>query len=194
MGHSKAEKAQSRERILAVAGERLRGEGIDGPGVAEIMRAAGLTHGGFYKHFGSRDELVREALGAAFDEQSAATRTWLAEHDGGLEAFVGRYASAEHCADPAHGCAVAAVVSEVARGDEALRGAYTERIAGAIDAVDGLLARDAPTIAPDARRAAAVARYAMLVGGLALARAVSDDELRAEILGAVRAAATQPAS
>lgn len=189
MGHSKAEKAQSRERILAVAAERLRGEGIDGPGVAEIMRAAGLTHGGFYKHFGSRDELVREALTTAFDEQSSATAEALSSSESPLEDFVASYTSLDHCAHPEHGCAVAAVAGEVARGGPGLRAAYTERIARAMDAVDGLLERVGSEQPPAERRADAIARYAMLVGGVTLARAVDDDALRDEILAAVRDAA-----
>lgn len=190
MGHSKTEKARSRERILEVAGERLRGQGIDGPGVAEIMREAGLTHGGFYKHFGSRDELVREALTTAFDEQSVETRAAVAASDAPLETFVDRYTSAEHCAHPEHGCAVAAVATEVARGGPELRAAYTERIGRAVAYLEELLAEAHPEADAATQRPEAIARYAMLVGGVTLARAVDDDALRGEILAAVRHAAT----
>lgn len=190
MGHSKEEKARSRERILEVASERLRGEGIDGPGVADIMRAAGLTHGGFYKHFGSRDELVAEALSSALDAQTAATMAGLTDVDDPMGTFVASYASTEHCEHPESGCGIAAVAGEVARGGPALRAAYTERIAGFIDGVDSLLERSGALADPAERHAAAIARYAMLVGGITLARAVDDDALRDEILAAVRSAAS----
>lgn len=190
MGHSKAEKEQSRARILGVASARLRGEGIAGPGVAEIMRAAGLTHGGFYKHFGSRDELVAEALASTLDEQAAATSASLAQASDPMRAFAERYASLEHCANPSEGCAVAALAGEVARADGPVREAYTERIAGYLEAVDDLLERSGVLADDDAaRREEAIARYAMLVGGVVLSRAVNDDELRDEILAAVRGAA-----
>lgn len=192
MGHSKAEKEQSRERILAVASERLRGEGLAGPGVAEIMRAAGLTHGGFYKHFGSRDELVAEALAKTLDTQASETSTSLAAEDDPLRAFAQRYASQEHCAHPEEGCAVAALAGEVARAEGPVRTAYTERIAGYLDAVDRLLEQSGVLAGDDdARRQEAVARYAMLVGGVVLARAVDDAAVRDEILAAVRSAAAE---
>lgn len=190
MGHSKEEKARSRERILEVAAERLRGEGINGPGVAEIMRAAGLTHGGFYKHFSSRDELVAEALASALDAQTAATMADLADADDPMKTFVESYASTAHCEHPETGCGIAAVAGEVARGGPELRAAYTERIAGFVDGVDGFLERSGRHDDPAARRQAAIADYAMLVGGLTLARAVDDEALRDEILAAVRAAAS----
>lgn len=189
MGHSKAEKAESRARILEVASERLRGEGLAGPGVAEMMRAAGLTHGGFYKHFGSRDELVAEALTAALDAQGAETMAGLADSADPLGDWVALYASAQHCEHPESGCAIAAVAGEVARGDDALRDVYTERISGYVGAVDGLLERSGSTLTPEARRRAAMARYAMLVGAITLARAVNDDALRDELLAAAREAA-----
>ncbi len=192
MGHSKAEKEQSRERILAVASERLRGEGLAGPGVAEIMRAAGLTHGGFYKHFGSRDELVAAALAKTLDVQAGETSAALAAEDDPLGAFAERYASLEHCAHPEEGCAVAALASEVARAEGPVRAAYTERIAGYLEAVDGLLERSGVLTGDDeARRQEAIARYAMLVGGVVLARAVDDEAVRDEILAAVRTAAAE---
>ncbi|MBO9534704.1 MAG: TetR/AcrR family transcriptional regulator [Solirubrobacteraceae bacterium] len=192
MGHSQTDKAKSRQRILGVASERLRGEGLEGPGVAEIMQAAGLTHGGFYKHFGSRDELVAESLAATFDEQAAATREALATSDDPLGAFAARYTAAEHCAHPEQGCAVAALASEVARTDGPVRATYTERIAAYIQEVDALLATAGVEAGDDgARREEAVARYAMLVGGLILARAVDDPALREELLATVGERAAQ---
>src|SRR6201999_3173083 len=74
MGHSRQDKEKSHQQIVEIAAARMREAGTDGPGVAEIMRAAGLTHGGFYKHFGSRDDLVAEAVEAAIAQGEDAIR------------------------------------------------------------------------------------------------------------------------
>src|SRR4051794_34385344 len=93
VGHSKEDKAASHERIVEIAAARMRESGTDGPGVAEIMRAAGLTHGGFYKHFTSRDNLVAEALAKAFAEADGATAEATKDAEDPLAAFVDWYAS-----------------------------------------------------------------------------------------------------
>jgi TetR/AcrR family transcriptional regulator, transcriptional repressor for nem operon len=112
MRHSEAEKQRSHDRIVEVAARRIREAGTDGPGVAEIMAAAGMTHGGFYKHFGSRDELVET------------------------------YLSAGHRDDPGTGCAVAALGGDVARPGNAARPAYTEQVRRYIDRLQSLLPQD----------------------------------------------------
>src|SRR5204862_250937 len=100
---------------------RMRESGTTGPGVAEVMQAAGLTHGGFYKHFGSRDDLVAEAVGKAFADANAGFDALTDGAEDPLAAFVDWYASAAHCEDPATGCAVVALGADVARGDDRVR-------------------------------------------------------------------------
>src|ERR1700752_5318770 len=95
MGHSKDDKAASHERIVAVAAARIRESGTEQPGVAEIMRAAGLTHGGFYKTFGSRDDLIAEAVEHALTESEPRFAD-IADADDPLAAFADAYVSTAH--------------------------------------------------------------------------------------------------
>src|SRR3954469_10483135 len=87
MRHSEEEKAVSHDRIVEIAAARIRESGTEQPGVAEIMRAAGLTHGGFYKHFGSRDELIAEAVERALTDTESGLRDTVAGADDPLAAF-----------------------------------------------------------------------------------------------------------
>src|SRR5436305_11900478 len=109
MRHSKEDKAASHERIVEVAAARIRESGTQQPGVAEIMRAAGLTHGGFYKHFGSRDELIVEAVEHALNEAESQLQELMAAAEDPLAAWADALLSAERRDDPATGCAVTAL-------------------------------------------------------------------------------------
>jgi TetR/AcrR family transcriptional repressor of nem operon len=182
MRHSKEEKAASRQRILNVASERIRESGTDGPGVAEIMSAAGLTHGGFYKHFDSRDDLVAEALAKTFADTETATESLLKNAADPLATFVDAYASIAHCQDPGTGCAIVSLGADVARGDDRLRGVYREQVERYLAHLEQLLGPG-----DDARRTAIVA-LSTLVGAVLVARAVDDQTLAEEILKDVRAA------
>ena len=104
MRQSAKEKARTHERIIQIASARIREEGIDGPGVAEIMREAGLTHGGFYKHFGSREDLVAEAADDAFAHAARTLDKYARDEREPLAAWVDWYLSTEHRDDPATGC------------------------------------------------------------------------------------------
>ena len=183
MGHSKEDKATSHARIVEVASARMRESGTASPGVAEIMNAAGLTHGGFYKHFGSRDDLVAEAIGKAFADADAAVEEVTRDVDDPLAAFVDWYASVAHCDDPATGCAVVALGSDIARGDDRVRAAYRRQVERYLDNLEQLLGSG-----EDARRKAVVV-LSSLVGAVLVARAVDDEALSEEILRDVRAAA-----
>jgi len=116
MGHSQTEKTRNHDRIVEIAARRIREQGTDGPGVAEIMREAGLTHGGFYKHFGSRDELVAEAARRSYDEAERAVGDLLVGTEDPLRAFVGWYLSEAHRDDPGTGCPVVALGGDDAPG------------------------------------------------------------------------------
>jgi TetR/AcrR family transcriptional repressor of nem operon len=177
---SREEKAKTHERIVEVAAERIREEGLERPAVAEIMQAAGLTHGGFYKHFGSRDELVAEATEKALAKSDRHVHELTDDARDPLAAFADWYLSAEHRDHPASGCAVAALGGEAARADERVRAAYRAQVERYLDSVERFLGGG-----EDAHRRAILA-FSALVGAVVLARAVDDEALSDEILGAVR--------
>ena len=183
MGHSREDKARSHQRIVEIAARRFRESGTTGPGVAELMQAAGLTHGGFYKHFGSRDDLVAEAVQRALVENEGVLAGLLAEADDPLVALVNWYASAEHRDGPGSGCAVVALGADVPRSDPRVQAAYTAQVQRYLARLESLLG--------DRRRAAAA--LGTLVGSVLVARAVGPGELSEEILEAARDAVTASA-
>src|SRR5580693_9374846 len=119
MRHSKAEKAKTHERIVAIASRRFREEGLAGIGIADLMKEAGLTVGGFYKHFNSRDALVAEAVGDAFGVWQRQKEA--AESEGQPLTFaklIDDYLSDAHRKNPGAGCAFSALAPEIARSDK----------------------------------------------------------------------------
>jgi TetR/AcrR family transcriptional regulator, transcriptional repressor for nem operon len=183
MGHSQKEKEKSHRQIVKIAAARMRESGTDGPGVAEIMAAAGLTHGGFYKHFDSRDDLVAEAVEAAIAEGEVGYREATAGAADPLAAFVDWYLSDNHRDNPGSGCAVVALGADAAHGSEPLRAAYADQVRGFVKTLAQL--RDASGDAEADRRRATTAMSA-LVGALLTARAVDDPQLSEQILRDVR--------
>ena len=179
MRQSRAEKAKTHERIVAVASERIRQQGLDRPGVAEIMQAAGLTHGGFYKHFGSRDELIAEAAESALAASDRFVHELTDHAEDPLAAFVDWYLSAEHRDDPGTGCAVPALGDDVRRGDERLRSAYRRQVERYIEHLERLLGSS------EHARQRAILTLSALAGAIVLSRAVDDEALSDEILTAV---------
>lgn len=179
MGHSRTEKAESHERILRAAALKLREAGLNGVGVAELMQAAGLTHGGFYRHFESRDSLVAEAVRAALEQGERRQRRIAGTHaDAPFAALVQHYLRPAHRDEIAEGCALVALSADAARAGEAVRAAFAEQVERYVALYAELLnAAD-----PPAARAEAVLALASMVGALALARAVGDDALAQEIL------------
>jgi TetR/AcrR family transcriptional repressor of nem operon len=167
---SREEAAQTRRRIVEAASCEFRKCGIVATGLNDVMKAAGLTHGGFYKHFASKDQLVAEATTAALD----ALLEGMAAHPT-INAAVSAYLSTRHRDDPASGCPLAAIGSELSRSDRKAREAAT---AGFVRLVD-ILAGKAGTA--DARRRALVA-CATLIGAVTMSRTVTDPELSAEVL------------
>jgi TetR/AcrR family transcriptional repressor of nem operon len=180
MGHSRQDKADSHQRVVAVAAARLRAAGLEGPGVAELMQEAGLTHGGFYRHFASRDDLVAEAVDY-MRAQFERGRDAVAER--GLARLVEDYLTEAHRDAPATGCAVVALGGDIARSSERARSAYTEQVKSYLTLISDLLGPDHD---PAAARAQAMATLSTLVGAMLLARAVNDDDLSRELLGSVR--------
>jgi TetR/AcrR family transcriptional repressor of nem operon len=179
MGSSQADKAASRDRIVDTAAARMRRSGINGVGVAELMQEAGMTHGGFYRHFKSRDDLVSAAVERALALGSA--RTVDAASQGGkraFEAIVDDYLSSAHRAAPEAGCAVAGLAEDISRADDRTRSAYGHQVEQYLELLAGLT--PSSDAAADRRRACLV--LSALVGALAMARAVGDVELSDDIL------------
>ena len=178
MGHSQAEKSATHARIVNVAAKRFREVGLDGIGVSDVMKEAGLTVGGFYKHFENRDALVIEALAEAFKDPN--TVEYHATSIGGM---IRRYLSEAHRDTPGTGCAMAALLGDVSRSSDGVRAVYIERVRNTIAFTDRLLAIDDPV----ERRAKALLVLSSCVGALGLARAVAGTPLSAEILQSVSA-------
>ncbi|MES0024350.1 MULTISPECIES: TetR/AcrR family transcriptional regulator [unclassified Mesorhizobium] len=176
MRYEKGRKDASRDRIVEVAAQRFRGDGIAASGLAAIMGDAGLTNGAFYPHFQSKAELVRESLVAALESQVQQLQEVLAA--GGPEMGIAAYLSAGHRDNPGRGCANAALLPELARQPLETRQVYTERLL--------VLVRQLSAALPQARDPEGVAMgvFATLIGALQLARAVAGTELSDRFLAA----------
>jgi TetR/AcrR family transcriptional repressor of nem operon len=169
--------AAHRQKVLDAAGTLFRQHGFDGIGVADIMKRAGLTHGGFYGHFDSKEDLAAESCARVLGKQGWLERLAGAPNPS-LEAVVRGYLSPRHRDDPGHGCLLAALGSDVVRQPRSVRRAFTEGLRLRVDALRKLL----PGGSAAARRERALATMAGLVGALVLARAVDDPKLSDEIL------------
>jgi TetR/AcrR family transcriptional regulator, transcriptional repressor for nem operon len=172
MRRSREAAAETRRRIVEQASQFFRGRGIEAVSVADIMGSLGLTVGGFYRHFASKEALVAEALDAASLE---TTR----DRGEGMQAMLLRYLSDEHRRQLGRGCPVAALCSEVAHQSRSTKKAFTVALERLLEVID--------RVAPGAGRRKVLHAAAAVVGGLVLARASADDRLAAEILEAVRA-------
>jgi TetR/AcrR family transcriptional regulator, transcriptional repressor for nem operon len=188
MGHSKAEKDETHDRIVRTAAARFRELGVESLGVADLMKEAGLTHGGFYRHFASREVLVAEAVERALAEGSRGA--FDAYASGRLDdktllfALIDWYLGTPHRDGLATSCAVTSLAGDVSRGSERARAAYTRQVEAYLALFAKLIGGADPALARD--RAAAT--WASLVGAVSLARAVNDDALSREILRTTAAA------
>lgn len=177
-------KEETHQRILDVAARAIRRQGSAGIGVADVMREAGLTHGGFYAHFESRDALVAEAIAhagrASFEAQRRGAQAHLARGASAFRALVETYLSPGHLASMETGCPVAALGCEIPRQSAAVRDALVQRVQGLIAAVHAVL--------PVPSQAAASLVASTLVGSLQLARALGDNPEGRAVLAAARQA------
>lgn len=182
MGYSKTQKAKTHERIVKLASKRFREKGLAGIGIAELMKEAGLTVGGFYKHFDSRDRLVAEAVSSAF---GGWKRQVDAAKSGGpsisLEKLTDDYLSKAHRDNPGTGCAFSALAPEIARSSKRTRALTSEQVRNDIQ----LIATLSPAKDKRPARSKAILTLSALVGAMALARAVSNETLSREILNTV---------
>jgi TetR/AcrR family transcriptional repressor of nem operon len=174
---------ETRERILDAASGLFRAKGFGGIGVADIMKAADLTHGGFYGHFASKDDLVAEASRRSMARAATNWARIVADApDKPYAALLAHYLSPSHRDEPGKGCAFAALATDAGRSGSAVRKAFAEGLQPLLD----ILANALPGFSKASRRRKAVAAMAALVGALTLARAVDDEALSNEILEAVR--------
>lgn len=175
-------KQATHDRIVEVAARAIRRSGYGGTGVADIMKEAGLTHGGFYAHFDSREALLAEAADRAGAQAVAASAGVVAAAppDQGLQALLQAYLSQAHLGAVETGCPVAALGSEMPRQPASVRRAATRRIKEMID----LVARQSPDWGQPGAHERALVTTATMVGTLLLARAVDDPKLTAALLEA----------
>ncbi|MEK1850992.1 MAG: TetR/AcrR family transcriptional regulator [Phyllobacterium sp.] len=181
MRYEKGRKDASRSRIMEVAAERFRCDGIAASGLATIMSDAGLTNGAFYPHFQSKAELVRESMAAALETQSHQLQEALASD--GPEMAIEAYLSAEHRDNPGKGCASAALLPEIARQPSETRNLYAERLQTLVRQIAEALPKTEDS------EAVALGVFSTLIGALQLARAVEGTELSDRILSAGKSAA-----
>lgn len=175
VSHEKA--AENRERIVDTASRLFRQKGFDGVGVDAIMNGAGLTHGGFYGHFRSKDDLAAEAVTRAL-ERSVERQSRFTD----LGDLVSDYLSERHRADRANGCIIAALGADMARQGRGVRRGLTAHLRARLARLADLLRGGTAA----SRRKRAIATLAGTVGALMLARAVDDPALSNEILAAAR--------
>jgi TetR/AcrR family transcriptional repressor of nem operon len=181
---SREQAAANRERIVETAAKLFREKGFDGIGVADLMKGAGLTHGGFYGHFASKEDLAAEACRRAMEASLAEWEKRVATEKSGsaaLEALVMSYLSTAHRDHPGKGCVLPALASEAGRQGGAVRRVVTSGTKAMIERLASLL----PGRSAAAKREQALVAMAGMVGAVVLARAVEDEELSGDILRSV---------
>ncbi len=183
MGYSKASKANTHARLVEAAASRFKERGVDGISLADLMKELKLTHGGFYKHFGSREELVTEALELAMKQSGEVMRKHGLDLDKpDLPRFVDFYLDETHRDGRAGGCAVAALAGDAPRKNAGVQAQFREHIEGNLKALSDVLTPGQPQEA----RATAILVLCALYGALMTARAVGDSPLSREILRTAR--------
>jgi TetR/AcrR family transcriptional regulator, transcriptional repressor for nem operon len=181
VGHSQADKAQSRQRILDAAALQLRELGLSGVSIGDLMKSAKLTHGGFYGHFSSRDDLIAEALEKALrDGEESAIRTGSTKGPRTLKSFLNSYLSKTHRDNPRTGCAISALAGDVARADIRARSIMSDRLGKYFDNIKDIADEDDNDFA--------MAVMSMVVGAVTLSRVMKDEKISDKLLLAARKA------
>lgn len=179
MRYEKGHKEATRQRIIETASKQFRKDGVEATGLAGLMSNAGLTHGGFYSHFASKEDLVREAVASALAETHGRMAQVAASNEGGLEALLRFYLTTRHRDHPERGCAAAALAPELGRHPKATREAFMKSLDKIIDLFAGKLPDKA---SPEARRSTAIAIFACMMGTIQLSRTVTDPELSEQVI------------
>ncbi|MGT2431701.1 TetR/AcrR family transcriptional regulator [Cupriavidus basilensis] len=184
MRKSKVEAAETRRRIVEVAAREFRLNGIHATGLADVMTQAGLTQGGFYRHFESKDQLVAEACAEATKDVVDALEVAASHGDGkeGFKAIVDAYVSTAHRDTATGGCPLAAMGSELARADEQTRAAASRAFNDLVD----VLAKRASRRQRETARSDAVFALAAMVGAVTLSRIIEDSDVSLAVLRDVK--------
>ena len=172
---SREQMAENRRRILDVASQLFKDKGFDAVSVAEVMNAAGMTHGGFYGHFSSKDDLVAQSLAYALGADSGG--------EGDFSAFVRSYLAPRHRNNPAGGCPTAGLAASIRHQTPAAQAAMTEGLRMQIARIEKAL----PEQTSAEKRRTAIGSWSAMVGAVILARAINNEELSNEILEQTRA-------
>jgi TetR/AcrR family transcriptional repressor of nem operon len=185
MRYSPEHKARTREKIVKAACRCFREQGIKGVSIADLMEAMGLTHGGFYSHFASKDALVAEAITKLLEHSQQYLETWGKVPAGKqpLDVIVDNYLSKGHRDNPAAGCPLPILGPEIARGSPEVRSALTTKVKDIVELLD----RFAASGNEQSRETIAVGVLAAIVGGMVLARATNDEHFSDAILSSCRA-------
>jgi TetR/AcrR family transcriptional repressor of nem operon len=178
--YSADHKQQTRERIVRAAARRFRSRGTEAAPIGDLMRDLRLTHGGFYRHFGSKEALVVEAFAQALKElgDRAIAALEQAPKGGEMQALIDTYLDLAHCRDVAGGCPVAALASEIARRPKTARGPFLQALRGHIRRMGQYM----PGATADERRQKTIALFTGMAGTLTVARAFTDEQDRRWIL------------
>lgn len=191
MRYGKEHKEETHRKVVEAASRRFRKDGIEATGVVDLMADVGLTHGGFYAHFSSKETLVKEALAAASLKSRERLQREIekAREEGRdpLESVVRSYLTALHRDRPDRGCSVAALGSEIARHPRKTREAFTEGLEKTLD----IIASTLPASVTTQRKERAYAIFSTMIGSLQLSRAVSDAAMSQAVIDAGIAAAMQ---
>ena len=184
MRYEPKHKMRTRDRILRNAARKLRAEGLSGPGVASVMKASGLTVGGFYKHFRSKDELLADSIAEAFSESSEKIYSSLQNlpREDRWKALVRLYLSPEHCDHPDSGCPVAALAPEMARAKLGVR----KRISGLIKDRAERWGEFMPGRTATERRQNFSVIFSAMAGAVSVARILTDPADRQKVLADMR--------
>jgi TetR/AcrR family transcriptional regulator, transcriptional repressor for nem operon len=177
-------KAEIHQKIVKDASQRVRAEGLNGAAVAAVMRDTGLTHGGFYKHFGSKDDLLMESLSEAFREMGdvlvhAAEQS---PHEVAWKAIVKAYLSPEHCEHPERGCPVAALAPELTRVDKGMK----RRIVAELATYKSRMLPFMPGRGTADKQRAFFVVFSTIIGAIEIARILPDPAMREKVLASAR--------
>jgi len=180
MRYEPGHKTRTRDRIVRNAARKLRAEGLGGPGVASVMKASGLTVGGFYKHFRSKDELLAEAIAQGFSDSNEKIRSFLQNvpREDRWKEIVRWYLSTEHCDRPETGCPVAALAPEIARAKVSVR----KRIAGLMKEWVEFM----PGVNQTDRERNLFVIFSAMAGAVSIARILTEPADRQKVLASMR--------